>query len=290
MKYNLLPNINTEHRFLRSFKMLQNRLFAFSKNVLPMSSARSVLNSRSFCIQTRARRNVFTSRHLTASRVQSIPVFCRVLNQTWFGDGLELESQNVRTHQPVRGLSTSDSVRGLFSKSTDKKLPDHNLIYTGPLSNMVKMVKLFSLSTSGISLLIIQMIFISGESGAMKVLGGSMASFLFLTPILLHWVCKSYTTRMYYDPTTDTFTANTVSFFLATLSQDFKVADVETPAVRNLMTSIVVKGKPLLIDPRAFVHPNHYSHLMGYDKLPDNLTAEDMKKAMAELSDEQQKD
>ena len=156
---------------------------------------------------------------------------------------------------------------------------------------MVKMVKLFSLSTSGISLMILQMVFFSNEAGALKVLGGSMASLLFLTPIALHWVSKSYVTQIYFDQATDTFTSYTVSFFLTNVRQDFTPDDVEIPAMRNLMTSMVVKGKSMMIDPRAFTHPSHYSHLMGYDKLPDNLSLEDVKQAMSELSEEEkQKD
>ena len=135
--------------------------------------------------------------------------------------------------------------------------------------------------------MILQIMFMSSESGAMKVIGGSMASLLLLTPIVLHWITKSYATQIYYDNVTDTYTAYTLNFFLTTTKRVFTPADVEVPAVRNLMTSFMVKGKPLLVNPTAFFHPNHFSHLMGYDKLPEDFTMEEMEQAMAEDSDDE---
>ena len=191
----------------------------------------------------------------------------------------------------VRALSTSGTVEGVFSNrsSSDVKPSKENLIYRGPLSNMVKMVKLFSLSTSGISVIILQMMFMANESGALKVIGSSMAAILLLTPIVLHWITKSYVTKIYFDHATDTYTAYTVNFFLTTSKWEFTPADVEIPAIRNLMTSVLVKGKPLLLNPVAFYHPNHYSHLMGYDKLPDNFSLEELEKAYAPDSEEEQR-
>ncbi|XP_022091967.1 transmembrane protein 70 homolog, mitochondrial-like [Acanthaster planci] len=297
-----------------SFKIMQNQLFvrfvlstcstspaasmASRLLVLSKSFARNVSLTRSLPRPTRAQCSVITNGYLTkVSRLQLTPAFGQLLNhvnqtcQNCSPVPLIPENfQNTWQFQSLRGLSTSAPVQGIFSKSAEKKLTEDNLIYTGPLSNIVKMVKLFSLSTSGISLLILQALFISGESGSMKLLGGSMASLLFLTPILLHWVSKSYATQIYYDQATDTYTANTVGVFLATIRHDFTTADVEIPAVRNLMTSILVKGRPLLIDPRAFISPNHYSHLMGYDKLPDDMSAEELKKVLAEFSEEERKD
>lgn len=41
------------------------------------------------------------------------------------------------------------------------------------------------------------------------------------------------------------------------------------PDVPGMFTTLVARGKPLLLDPSLFEQPEHYGRLMGYDKPMD---------------------
>jgi len=91
-------------------------------------------------------------------------------------------------------------------------------IYYGSLAPRMKLVKLFSLTTSlaGIAAQPILM-----EQG-MKIGGTGMAVllctvggfFTFVTPLLLHFVTKKYVTELHYNSVTDEYTATTISLIL----------------------------------------------------------------------------
>lgn len=91
-------------------------------------------------------------------------------------------------------------------------------IYTGSLTDKMKAVKLFSLTTSAAGLAI-QPILV--EQGA-KLGGTPMVVFLcsfagfftFITPVLLHFVAKKYVTKMHFNSVTDEYVATTISFFM----------------------------------------------------------------------------
>lgn len=91
-------------------------------------------------------------------------------------------------------------------------------VYTGSLTDKMKAVKLFSLTTSAAGLAL-QPILV--EQGA-KLGGTPMVLFLcsfagfftFVTPALLHFVAKKYVTHMHYNSATDEYVATTISFFM----------------------------------------------------------------------------
>ncbi|ALC43473.1 CG7506 [Drosophila busckii] len=143
-------------------------------------------------------------------------------------------------------------------------------IYFGTLAPRMKVVKLFSLSTS-LAGLAAQPILM--EQG-MKIGGTGMAVFLcsvggfftFVTPLLLHFVTKKYVTELHYNPATQEYTATTISLLLMKIQTKFKASDVTVPEVPGMFTSFVVNKRPLFVDPALFEDPEHYVRLMGYDK------------------------
>lgn len=107
---------------------------------------------------------------------------------------------------------------------------------------------------------------------------GAVGFFTFVTPILLHSVTKKYVINLTFNPDKETYTAETLTFFLRKQKLEFKPEDVKVPDVPGMFTSMVIKGVPLFMDPRMFPNPDHYIKIMGYDKPIDfklNLTEEE---------------
>lgn len=110
--------------------------------------------------------------------------------------------------------------RMLATKPPAKDSEDGQLqrVYYGSLAPRMKLVKLFSLTTSlaGIAAQPILM-----EQG-MKIGGTGMAValctvggfFTFVTPLLLHFITKKYVTELHYNPVTEEYTATTISIIL----------------------------------------------------------------------------
>ncbi|XP_026317522.1 transmembrane protein 70 homolog, mitochondrial [Hyposmocoma kahamanoa] len=152
----------------------------------------------------------------------------------------------------------------------DKKL---ERIYYGPLTPQIKAVKVFSLSSSVAGLLaqpiIIREAATIGSTSLLIALSSVVGFFTFVTPLLLHVITKKYVTEISYDPTTSTYKATTINFFLTPKELDFKVDDVVVPDIPGMFTTLLAKNKPLFIEARHFTNPKYYAKMMGYDKPMD---------------------
>lgn len=121
------------------------------------------------------------------------------------------EKQQQQQQQQYRLLATQSPAKD----SADGQL---QRVYYGSLAPRMKLVKLFSLTTSlaGIAAQPILM-----EQG-MKIGGTGMAValctvggfFTFVTPLLLHFITKKYVTELHYNPVTEEYTATTISLIL----------------------------------------------------------------------------
>ncbi|XP_053415223.1 transmembrane protein 70, mitochondrial [Nycticebus coucang] len=149
---------------------------------------------------------------------------------------------------------------------------DGRLIYTGNLARAVFGVKCFSYTTSVISFAFLPYIFAQNNNAFVSLPGqilfyGIIGSFAFITPVLLHFVTKSYVIRLYHEATTDTYKAITYNFVLRETSTVFHQNDVIIPDSTYLFTTFCAKTKSLLVNPLHFPVPEDYFHLMGYDKM-----------------------
>ncbi|XP_037293737.1 transmembrane protein 70 homolog, mitochondrial [Manduca sexta] len=108
-----------------------------------------------------------------------------------------------------------------------------------------------------------------GSTSILIALCSVVGFFTFITPILLHLVTKKYVTEIQYDPTTSTYRATTINFFLAKKLHEFQAKDVHVPDVPGMFTTMHAKGVPLFIEARHFNDPLHYAKIMGYDKPMD---------------------
>jgi len=160
-----------------------------------------------------------------------------------------------------------DSIQTSPKKSADGHNNDVNVIYTGTLARFVRIVKVFSLSTSIAGICLQPFIYkkLSALPVALAIAVGGFASFfVYLTPVLLHLISKRYVTQMTLDSATGEYTAATYTFFLRKKVHRFTAGDVTVPNVPGLFTSIRVHGVPLFIDRDLFTSESHFIQLFKY--------------------------
>jgi transmembrane protein 70 homolog, mitochondrial len=167
---------------------------------------------------------------------------------------------------------------GYHQSSQNQK--DTEIIYEGNLLPIVKMIKVFSISTSLIGLVsqpfIMSKLF-ETELDLIKIGFVTVSSiFILCSPLLLNLITKRYVYRLNYNSKNDEYTAYTLSFFNQKVELTFKRDQVHFPMVPGLFTTFIVNSKiPLFVDSSSITNVNAYQRLMGFDK---NLAPIDVNK------------
>ncbi|KAK3581136.1 hypothetical protein CHS0354_033930 [Potamilus streckersoni] len=145
-----------------------------------------------------------------------------------------------------------------------------DLVYTGELSRMIKLLKGFSLSTSVLGLCLQPYLVTSMGAGVLAyAMVAGMSFFIFLNPALIHWLTRRYVTDMYFNQYSKKFVAATISFFLRRREIEFFADDVMVPDITGPFTSVTIKNKPYFFVSNSFKSKDAYVHMMGYDKPMD---------------------
>ena len=161
----------------------------------------------------------------------------------------------------------------LFTKQPDIAKTDPvkgDLVYIGTITKMIRIVKGFSLSTSAIGLgmqplILKQALAVKPILGVLGVLVSNF--FIFITPVLLHFLTKRYVTKIYLKRDEGIFTATTYSFFLQEKEHKFKASDVTVPKIPGMLTSLKIHGKtPLFISSDLFIDKSAFVQMMKYDE------------------------
>lgn len=229
---------------------------------MPLRMCDNVFQSRAFF--TGSSRYVLHKRHSSVTFTENPLLKSQPLCDVDYGTSNRLLSSASSTMDKVsRQKQSSESDNDVKPKQNS----DSNVIYVGTLARYVRIVKVFSLSTSiaGICL----QPFIYKKLSALPVMlavavGGFASFFIYLTPVLLHLVSKRYVTEMTLDPVSREYTATTYTFFLRRKIHRFTVDDVTVPNVPGLFTSIRVHGVPLFIDRDLFTDHRHFIELFKY--------------------------
>jgi len=89
-------------------------------------------------------------------------------------------------------------------------------IYDGALTTQLKHVKLFSIMTSAMGVVMQPIIWNSTETPLAATIAvlGMVGFFTYVTPFLIHTLAKKYVTEIIYDPQKEVYSAATYSFFL----------------------------------------------------------------------------
>lgn len=144
---------------------------------------------------------------------------------------------------------------------------ESRVIYEAPNKRLIVAVKCFSLLTSATGLACQPYLYSQAENlGALKfVFFGCFGTFILATPLLLHFITKSFVTKLEYNQKSNSFHATTKSIFLRDIEHKYQPEDV-TPGSGMMFATATVKGKPLFIIEEAVTDIEAYKIMLGYDK------------------------
>ncbi|KAK2149969.1 hypothetical protein LSH36_428g01051 [Paralvinella palmiformis] len=187
-------------------------------------------------------------------------------------------SHVFQQHQPHKVcLLTPAASRSFFGETSLPDPPKNDpqkgkLIYIGTLSETIKYVKIFSLSTSAMGLLAQPLLYnkLASLPTALAVgISGFLGFSVIVMPVLLHMVSKRYVNYIYYQSKTGQFTASSYTLFLRQREHLFTAKDVKVHTIPRLFSTVKVSGTPLYIDQMMFTDREAGIHLLGYDKPMD---------------------
>ncbi|XP_057306703.1 transmembrane protein 70, mitochondrial-like [Hydractinia symbiolongicarpus] len=140
------------------------------------------------------------------------------------------------------------------SATTEKPVSsdEFRLIYEGPLSQKIKFIKLFSLSTSFLAVFAAPVFILQGKESVpvigKMILATTVVTMGVTTTILLHWLSRVYVHKMYFHPHSRTFAAETLNFFGRKKTKTFLVEDITVPEIENAFSTFEANGC------RYFIH------------------------------------
>ncbi|XP_064466815.1 transmembrane protein 70 homolog, mitochondrial-like [Ornithodoros turicata] len=147
---------------------------------------------------------------------------------------------------------------------------NHNtIVYSGSLRSTLKLVKGFSLTTSFVGVLVQPILLqklMDKPIGVALTVVATTSFFIVVTPLLLHLIAKRYVTELTFNSSTQTFEATTLTLLNRQTKMSFSAADVKVPEIPGALTTFLVKGRPLFVDPQLFQDVDALERLMGYDK------------------------
>ena len=138
------------------------------------------------------------------------------------------------------------------------------LVYSGTLTKGIKRLKRLSIFSSCLGVMAIPLFL---QKGIPLVAIGGFSFFIFITPLLIHFVfAKKYVTDIYYNSETKKFSMAKLSFLLFRKEFEYTANDVVIPDIPGAFATYKIQGKPVFINRDMFTSKEAYKHMVGYDK------------------------
>lgn len=119
---------------------------------------------------------------------------------------------------------------GPQSRDVERNDADTGIVYYGPISNTIKKVKLLSLSTCCLSVSLGPVItFMTSPEMNVILKGGVASTVIFLsasTTAALHWFVSPYVHRLRWQPGSDSFDVEMMSWLATLVPRKIKFADI----------------------------------------------------------------
>lgn len=193
--------------------------------------------------------------------------------------GWSVNAKNFPSHKLRRSQCCEVSLHGCRSASTEAEKHEDSglllhdpkkgkLVYYGPFSSKVRGVKMLSVSSSLTGMSLFPFLVMRAEKlpPFLQGLCGLVAGFfIFLQPVIIHWLVYRYVIALYYDSQTKTFTATTVTFIGTKRDMKFTKDDIEKIEVPTLFERVRVKGQPLYMENDFFLDLEAFRIVMNYD-------------------------
>ncbi|CAL0333405.1 unnamed protein product [Lupinus luteus] len=132
----------------------------------------------------------------------------------------------------------------------DDKEP--GVAYHGPISSTIKKVKLLSLSTCCLSVSLGPVITFMTSPDMNVILKGAVASsvifFSASTTFILHWFVSPYIHKIRWQPGSDTFEVEMLSWLATSLPRTLKFADIRLPETNRPFVTFKANGTFYFVD------------------------------------------
>ncbi|KOC71084.1 Transmembrane protein 70-like protein, mitochondrial [Habropoda laboriosa] len=160
-----------------------------------------------------------------------------------------------------------------FSTEKNEKT-EREVIYHGILRPRIRNVKIVSVFSSVLSVIVQPLIFLKAiDTDNVLSIGISFAIvnlFIISSPILIYMFTKRYVIKLEYCPQKQNYVAHLYGFFLNKKEITFTPADVKVNDNKNgAFTTCHVKNIPVFFDENQFLDAKHFYIIMGYKKPSD---------------------
>lgn len=159
---------------------------------------------------------------------------------------------------------------GLEDGNNDK---DYGVVYNGPISNTIKKVKLLSLSTCCLSVSLGPIVTFMTSQDTNVILKGAVASsVIFLsasTTGALHWFVSPYVHRLRWQPGSDSFEVDMMSWLGTYITKTIMFADIRPPDTNRPYVSFKASGNFYYIDAEHLDNKALLAKLNPHDRSRD---------------------
>ncbi|KAK1355496.1 DNA-binding bromodomain-containing family protein [Heracleum sosnowskyi] len=158
----------------------------------------------------------------------------------WASRSAAAEEDNRISIGPRKGRDVEESEK------------DNAIVYYGPISSTIKKVKLLSLSTCCLSVSLGPVITFMTSPDMNVILKGAVASsVIFLsatTTAALHWFVSPYIHKLKWQPGSDTFDVEMLSWLASHLPKTIKFADIKLPDTNRPYVTFKANGNYYFVD------------------------------------------
>ncbi|KAL4621385.1 hypothetical protein ACB092_06G223900 [Castanea dentata] len=176
-----------------------------------------------------------SAKHNFASTIQAAAA-----QKRWSSQAINKEDDNKISIGPRRGGEGRE----------DEK--DTAIAYHGPISSTIKKVKLLSLSTCCLSVSLGPVItFMTSPDMNVVLKGAVAASVIFLsatTTGALHWFVSPYVHKLRWQPGSDSFDVEMLSWLATSIPKTIKFADIRHPETNRPFVTFKANGNFYFVD------------------------------------------
>ncbi|CAF2122836.1 uncharacterized protein LOC103857585 [Brassica rapa] len=167
----------------------------------------------------------------------------------------EVSSFNQRSWASSGAKPNDDDEHKISIGPQEKKEEDNGgggVVYYGPISSTIKKVKLLSLSTCCLSVSLGPVITFMTSPGLNVIMKGAVAStVIFLsasTTAALHWFVSPYVHKLRWQPGSDTFEVEMMTWLATFAPKTLKFSDVRYPDTQRPFVSFKAEGNYYFVD------------------------------------------
>ncbi|KAF2611039.1 hypothetical protein F2Q70_00008396 [Brassica cretica] len=201
------------------------------------------------------------TRRLSSSTFNNNTGYGRSIAGTWSPSSVipkvrfpEVSSFNQRSWASS-GAKTNDDDEHKISIGPQEKKEDNGgggVVYYGPISSTIKKVKLLSLSTCCLSVSLGPVITFMTSPGLNVIMKGAVAStVIFLsasTTAALHWFVSPYVHKLRWQPGSDTFEVEMMTWLATFAPKTLKFSDIRYPDTQRPFVSFKAEGNYYFVD------------------------------------------